>query len=337
MGLLLVPPTNAHGQWDIQDSHTNASLRGIHSVGNGVAWASGTDGTVLRTTDGGIRWQTCTVSPGAEKLDFRGIQAFDRNTAIVMSSGTGDLSRLYKTTNGCRTWKLVLTNPDPDGFWDAVRFTPREKSGLLYGDPVKGKFTAFATHDSGETWTRSSDLPAAREGESLFAASNSSLLYQSGITLIVTGGPSGSRSIGRAGSDLPLAVSASAGAFSVAAASAVRLVVVGGDYKNPDLPKGTAAFTTDGGQHWIAATTPPHGYRSSVAYDSLHKTDRGRPQRHGHLHRRRPHLAPTEALFQRRARRRPGLECPLSALCRRPQRPYRQTQCQCAAVNQYRW
>jgi hypothetical protein len=233
MGLLLVPPTNAHGQWDIQDSHTNASLRGIHSVGNGVAWASGTDGTVLRTTDGGIRWQTCTVSPGAEKLDFRGIQAFDRNTAIVMSSGTGDLSRLYKTTNGCRTWKLVLTNPDPDGFWDAVRFTPREKSGLLYGDPVKGKFTAFATHDSGETWTRSSDLPAAREGESLFAASNSSLLYQSGITLIVTGGPSGSRSIGRAGSDLPLAVSASAGAFSVAAASAVRLVVVGGDKKIP--------------------------------------------------------------------------------------------------------
>src|ERR1035441_4880959 len=152
MGLLLVPPTNAHGQWDIQVSHTNASLRGIHSVGNGVAWASGTDGTVLRTTDGGIHWQICAIPPGAEKLDFRGIQVFDRNTAIVMSSGTGDLSRLYKTTDGCRTWKLMFTNPDPEGFWDAVKFTPREKSGLLYGDPVKGYFVAFATHDSGETW-----------------------------------------------------------------------------------------------------------------------------------------------------------------------------------------
>ena len=55
--------------------------------------------------DGGYLWQGCAIPPGAEKLDFRGIQAFDENTAIVMSSGKGDLSRLYKTTDGCRTWK----------------------------------------------------------------------------------------------------------------------------------------------------------------------------------------------------------------------------------------
>jgi photosystem II stability/assembly factor-like uncharacterized protein len=60
-------------QWDIQDSHTTASLRGIANIGGGVAWASGTDGTVLRTEDGGYLWQTCATPPGAEKLDFRGI------------------------------------------------------------------------------------------------------------------------------------------------------------------------------------------------------------------------------------------------------------------------
>jgi hypothetical protein len=37
------------------------------------------------------------MPPGAEKLDFRGIQAFDENI-IAMSSGPGDQSRLYKTT-----------------------------------------------------------------------------------------------------------------------------------------------------------------------------------------------------------------------------------------------
>src|ERR1700753_4372858 len=82
-------------QFDLEDSHTTASLRGIHNVGGGVAWASGTNGTVLRTEDGGYLWQTCNIPPGAEKLDFRGIQAFDENTAIVMSSGKGALSRLY--------------------------------------------------------------------------------------------------------------------------------------------------------------------------------------------------------------------------------------------------
>ena len=30
--------------------------------------------------------------------------------------------------------------------------------------------------------------------------------------------------------------------------------------------------STDGGVHWKLATTPPHGYRSAVAYDSNSKT-----------------------------------------------------------------
>ena len=120
--ILLALTTTAHAQWTIQQSHTTASLRGIHALGNGIAWASGTAGTVLRTTDDGTTWQTCTTPPEAEKLDFRGIQAFDANTAIVMSSGKGDLSRLYKTTDACKSWKLLFTNPDKDGFWDAIVF-----------------------------------------------------------------------------------------------------------------------------------------------------------------------------------------------------------------------
>ena len=39
--------SSANAQWDIEDSNTTASLRGIHNVGGGVAWASGTNGTVL--------------------------------------------------------------------------------------------------------------------------------------------------------------------------------------------------------------------------------------------------------------------------------------------------
>ncbi|HEV2214554.1 MAG TPA: hypothetical protein VGR64_04630, partial [Terracidiphilus sp.] len=117
---ILTAALPGQSQWALQTSNTTADLRGIHNVGNGVAWASGTSGTVLRTEDGGYVWQSCSIPPGAEKLDFRGIQAFDANTAIVMSSGKGDLSRLYKTTDGCKSWTLLFTNPDaPNGFWDA--------------------------------------------------------------------------------------------------------------------------------------------------------------------------------------------------------------------------
>ena len=162
LALLFLTPALTQAQWDIQDSHTTASLRGIANVGGGVAWASGTEGTVLRTEDGGYLWQGCAIPPGAEKLDFRGIQAFDENTAIVMSSGKGDLSRLYKTTDGCRTWKLLFTNPDKEGFWDAIQFAdanqfPADRDfGMLVGDPVEGKLTTFVTFDKGESWKRQS-------------------------------------------------------------------------------------------------------------------------------------------------------------------------------------
>jgi hypothetical protein len=147
LALMLIGCGAANAQWQILSSGTTADLRGIDNVGGGVAWASGTNGTVLRTEDGGYLWQPCAVPPGAEKLDFRGIQAFDANTAIVMSSGTGDLSRLYKTTDGCQTWKLLFTNPDKDGFWDAIRATLSENrmsiDATIVGDPVQGSFTLF--------------------------------------------------------------------------------------------------------------------------------------------------------------------------------------------------
>ncbi len=139
--LLFAAPPSAHGQWTLETSNATADLRGVHAIGDGVAWASGTNGTVLRTEDGGYVWQSCSMPPGAEHLDFRGIQAFDANTAIVMSSGKGDLSRLYKTTDGCHSWDLVFANPDADGFWDAIR--SRDETSTVLGDPVAGRMTLF--------------------------------------------------------------------------------------------------------------------------------------------------------------------------------------------------
>jgi hypothetical protein len=51
-----------------------------------------------------------------------------------------------------------------------------------------------------------------------------------------------------------------------------HLVAVGGDYSKPDEATGTAAASsTDGGWTWIASTTPPHGYRSTVQWSESEK------------------------------------------------------------------
>src|ERR1039457_1391413 len=118
-------PPQAQQVWQMQDSATPAGLRGIDSVDGTVAWASGTGGMVLKTTDGGAHWRKCAVPDAAidgTTLDFRGVQAWDAQTAIVMAAGAGEKSRLYTTMDGCKTWALMLKNTDPDGFYDAFTF-----------------------------------------------------------------------------------------------------------------------------------------------------------------------------------------------------------------------
>jgi len=317
---LLAFPVCAHAQWQLLDPPTDADLRGIVNVGGGVAWASGTKGTVVRTEDGGYLWQHCSTPPGAEKLDFRGIQAFDENTAIVMSSGPGDQSRLYKTTDGCQSWKLLFTNPDKDGFWDALQFVNRQ-IGFLLGDPVSTPadnshqpftgFAVFATEDGGQhfqKWPLEGNK-ADPKTHGAFAASNSSVFVGWPFLYFGSGGSAGPRIYLNAFQQpidypdahiairrgdwhsvswpVPLATGTSAGVFSViflrdqhtekaqmdtSALPKLRGIAVGGDYLKPDERSGTAAFTLDGGQHWTAAQTPPHGYRSAVAYDAEKKT-----------------------------------------------------------------
>src|SRR4051794_5093097 len=264
---------DAYAQWNAaQTVGTKAGLRGIHNAGGGIVWASGSGGTVLRSEDDGLLWQKCAVPPGAAKLDFRAVWAWDAKHAVAMSSGSGDASRLYETTDGCATWHVLLRNPDAAGFWDGLVFAGPH--GLLTGDPVYGRFTVFRTVDGGQHWLRetSAQLAADKRGEGIFAASNSALAVRPpGPNFIFgTGGIGGPRvftanplhsldgkqdswtwTVTRA----PLARGTeSAGILSLAFRNLQAGVAVGGDYKRPQASDGTAVFTSDGGVHWTLST-----------------------------------------------------------------------------------
>lgn len=280
--LMLTCTATAFAEWQMQQSGSHATLRGIHSVNAGVAWASGAEGTVLRTEDGGYVWQRCAVPLGAEKLDFRGVWGWDAKTAIVMASGPGAESRLYKTTDGCSHWRLIITNSDEKGFWDAIAFVGA-KNGTLVGDPVDGRFVVAHTSDAGEHWRRSQNAQlAANPGESVFAASNSALFAPSAIAAVFgTGGKGGPRIftgvtlLGEKWKAVPAPVAkgtAASGVFSIAFRDGLHGVAVGGDYEKSTESAGTVALTMDGGITWRATTAHgPRGYRSAVAYDAIRK------------------------------------------------------------------
>jgi photosystem II stability/assembly factor-like uncharacterized protein len=276
----------ANQVWQMESSGTSAGLRGIDSVDGTVAWASGTGGTVLKTTDGGQHWQKCAIPDGDKDgatLDFRGVQAWDATTAIVMASGPGEKSRLYKTTDGCKSWTLLLANPDKDGFWDSISVADR-LNFMILGDPVNGQFSIFDTQDGGKSWDKARDDGLRSENkEGAFAASNSSMLvnWVDGSAGFGTGGPSGAqlfiecdtckKGVQWASHPMPTFPHGDAdGIFSLRYRDWRRWIAVGGDYTKPNDSTGTAAWSSDGGKTWTAPSNPPHGYRSTVQYsDSL--------------------------------------------------------------------
>jgi len=259
--------------WIPQVYNTTASLRGLSVVSDKIAWASGSNGTVLRTVDGGEHWEFRKVDGGAA-LDFRDIVAFDAKDALIMSSGTGDAARVYLTTDGGGTWKLVLPNPDKTGFFDAMKFWDR-KNGILLADPVDGRFTLFVTQDGGLTWTKATQ-PAALKDEGAFAASGTCLtLLGSHEAWFGSGGPGGARVFhttdrGRTWTVATTPLSgqvAASGIFSLKFLDSQHGIAVGGDYEKPAQADRTTALTNNGGQTW---TSPPtglmSGFRSAITY-----------------------------------------------------------------------
>jgi photosystem II stability/assembly factor-like uncharacterized protein len=272
-------------------SPVKVRLRGLSAFSDEIAWASGREGTVLRTIDGGKHWDVFKV-PGAAELDFRDVQAFGAEVALVMGAGPGDASRVYRTADGGRSWTLVLRNPDAKGFFDCMDFNG--EGGRLLGDPVNGRFRVFASSDGGRSW-RGTRGPMAKKDEAAFAASGTCLLREPDGTLLVTGG-SAARvhflpdRIASKGDWRAIAVpgfrpAASAGLFSIAPRGG-NVVAVGGDYKQetgPALVYGATAW----GNAFVTGLVPhdgevilqrgeyfsgsPAGYRSGIACEETRR------------------------------------------------------------------
>jgi len=277
--LLLLSSAAAAQSWTVQTSHTTASLRGVSAVNGKVVWASGTGGTFLRTADGGANWSAAQVA-GAAGLDFRAVCATDENTAYLLSIGSGDKSRIYRTTDAGGHWDLLLTNPDAKGFLDGLAFWDA-KHGVALGDPVDGQFVVLTTDDAGAHWQRR-PTPPALPGEGAFAASNTSLaVIGTSEVWFGTGGPSGARVFHSRDGGSTWSVhrtpvrndGASAGIFSLDFLDERHGIAVGGDYAKPAENTGNFALTADGGETWtLPSDGRPAGFRSAAAYLPEHNT-----------------------------------------------------------------
>lgn len=253
---------------------TTENLRGVSAVSTKAIWASGTHGTYLRTTDGGKSWQVAQV-PGAEALDFRDVEAFSKNVAVLLSAGPGELSRIYATRDGGRHWLLQFTNHDPKGFFDCMAFWDRSR-GIALGDPLDGRFELLTTKDGGKHWTRvpAEGIPPALDGEGAFAASGTCIAVQGKRNAWFVSGGKTARVFRSSDGGQTWQVSATPivhgeapqGIFSVAFRDAQHGAIAGGDYQHSKRSNAALAFTADGGASWQLSPISPQPYFSAVSF-----------------------------------------------------------------------
>ncbi len=267
----------ADAGWRLTPTGTDARFRGLAAVDRRTAWAAGSRGTVLRTTDAGRTWRDVSP-PGAEGLELRDVEAFDARRAVVLAIGEGEASRLLRTEDGGATWTETFRNTDPRAFYDCVTFLdPRH--GLALSDPVDGRFRVLATDDGGRSWEVRPDtvMPAALPGEAGFAASGQCLVTAAAggpDVWFATGGAATARVFRSADrgrtwtvTDSPVPAGDPArGVFALAFRDRHHGLAVGGDYRAGQPSPRAAAVTADGGRTWTPAVTPPPAYRSGAAW-----------------------------------------------------------------------
>jgi len=255
-----------------QTSGSSASLRGLDVIDEQIAWASGAEGTVLRTIDGGTTWENVSIAT-ADTIDFRDIEAFSASEAVVLSAGFPGV--VFKTTDGGKSWNLSYQDNREDIFFDAMDFWD-DKNGIAFGDAIDGRIVIITTKDGGSSWqpTPPEDSPEALDGEGGFAASGTCITtYGDSKVWIAMGAPKSrvlsSSDMGETwmATETPMKQDApGAGIFSLAFSNPNHGIAVGGNYMAPKSKTKVIAKTKDGGKTWdLIPDSGLNGYKSAVA------------------------------------------------------------------------
>lgn len=254
--------------WELIDVGSTVGMRGLSTPDSSVVWISGQEGRFFYTADAGETWGNGQV-PGMTDVDFRDVEAIDAKAAYLLSAG--NTARIYKTDDGGRSWLKQYASDAPGVFFDGMAFWDPTHA-LAFSDPVGGTFLVIAT-DDGASWSTVPNrrLPMPVDGEAGFAGSGTNVAVWGESAWIGTGGGaarvlhSPDRARTWTAQATPITAGEGAGIFSLAFWSERDGVALGGNFQQPDVTDGNAAWTDDGGATWTSSDTPPRGYRSCVA------------------------------------------------------------------------
>ncbi|WP_426242863.1 WD40/YVTN/BNR-like repeat-containing protein [Nocardioides sp. LHG3406-4] len=264
-------PSHHNLGWKRVDVDTDQGLRGLDAVSGKVAWVTGSEGGVWRTVDGGTSWKD--VTPAAQTLMLRDVEATSKKEALVLAIGPGEESQILRTDDGGESWATTFVNDEPAAFYDCMAMFPNGRDGLALSDPVDGQLRLIRTRDGGRSWSRvgGAGLPKPVADEFYFAASGTCLVTSGDRDAWIVSGGGAARVLhstdrGRTwkAADSTLAPGAAAGVFSIAVRDDDQAVLVGGDFEQETDGADRSAYLSKKGK-WVNGGDLA-GYRSGVAW-----------------------------------------------------------------------
>ncbi|MDX5427875.1 MAG: YCF48-related protein [Bacteroidota bacterium] len=142
--LMFLLMAQVHGQnfnWVSQNSGVTQTLHAVHFPSNNVGFTVGVNGTILKTTDGGISWsiQNSNLTDPLLSVNFV-------NDSVGWVAGGSGQPVLLTTSNGGGTWIPISVNNISDPILDIEFFGNGNVGFLVTQDSI------FRSLDGGATW-----------------------------------------------------------------------------------------------------------------------------------------------------------------------------------------
>ena len=139
---LILHTKDSGGTWERQQSNVpGESIYSVACTNSELAWAVGTGGLMLRTTDGGKTWARSDLLP---KEPLMQIRFFGKNGWIV--GGTNDESVVIRSSDEGKTWERQQLNLPAGRILDIFFIGDQ---GWIAGQ----NGTMLVTRDVGRTWS----------------------------------------------------------------------------------------------------------------------------------------------------------------------------------------
>lgn len=126
-------------QWSAQNSNTSEHLYGVHFTSATTGYVVGNNGTILKTTNGGLNW-TVQTSFTSQKLNS--VYFTDANTGYAV----GAAGVIFKTTDAGVNWTAQTSGVTDELL--TVKALPSNPDVIF----ISGSSTVLKTSDAGQNW-----------------------------------------------------------------------------------------------------------------------------------------------------------------------------------------